>query len=302
MALRRACFTARRLPCSLTLPLSSPSHHLQRPGQTSQQLRALSITSAWADQRRPPSPPRYLPSDRHRREEEAKQFEESIDAETLRRVEARLSRRSNQKQWLLYALYAANTAVFVAWTYSTVLARQADDAASARKAHERINFMMNNFVRSEENDEKGRWWTNLTSAISQKNVLHLGINMYTMRIVGSYIVSAMPQVGLLSFAALCAGSTLAASAGAKLSNRLTGDHRPGLGSSGMLCGIASAATCAFPAQLGVNTAIWFAIDLGVLSTGGSAFSPLGHGAHLGGTVFGVLFYLVAIRRGRFPKM
>lgn len=285
ISLRRACFKARRLP--FALPLSSPSHHAQRTGHILQQLRAFNISSRLAARppRGQPAPPRHFPS------------EAELKAEQFAHKEA-----SNQKQGLLYALFVANTAVFVAWTYSKVLAHQANDPTSTRKAHQWIDFMQNNFIRSEENVRKGRWWTNLTSAISQENILHFGVNMWALRNAGSYIVMGMPQVGLLSFAALCVGSALAGSAGAQLSNTLTGDPRGGLGASGMLCGVMSAATCAFPQALGINTAIWFAIDLGVLSSGAAEFSPLGHGAHLGGTVFGVLFYLVAIRRGRFPRM
>ncbi|KAE9967022.1 hypothetical protein BLS_006629 [Venturia inaequalis] len=289
MSLRRVqvCFTARGF-----LPLSSPLHHVQRTGQIPQQLRAFRITSALANQRRPPTHPQYLPASKKKKVE---QHVEAIDAEILRSVQARFGRREIQKQGLLYALYVANAAVFIAWTYSTMMA-QRKDATAARKAREWEDFMQSNFTRSEKN----RWWTNLTSAISHQNIIHFAVNMYAMRNAGSYIVVGMPQVGLLSFATLCVGSTLAAGAGAQLSNRLTGDSRGSLGASGMLCGILSTATCAYPAELGMITALWFCFDLGVLSTGNAAFSPLAHGAHLGGTLFGLVYYLVAIRRGKFP--
>lgn len=289
MSLRRVqvCFTARGF-----LPLSSPLHHVQRTGQIPQQLRAFRITSALANQRRPPTHPQYLPASKKQKVE---QHEEAIEAEIVRSVQARFGRREKQKQGLLYALYVANAAVFIAWTYSTMMA-QRKDATAARKAREWEDFMLSNFVRSEKNG----WWTNLTCAISHNNIIHFAVNMYTMRNVGSFIVVGMPQVGLLSFAALCVGSTLAASAGAQLSNRLTGDTRGSLGASSMLCGILSAATCAYPAQLGVITAMWFCFDLGMLSTGGAAFSPIGHGGHLSSFLFGLVYYLVAIRRGKLP--
>ncbi|QDS77940.1 hypothetical protein FKW77_001300 [Venturia effusa] len=293
---RRICFTAPRLPLSF----SSPSHHLQRAGKPSQQLRAFKATSALRNVQGTHKPPRQSPSEAEPR---AQRQQNAIDEEANRNLLQGFKRQAKSKQALLYALIAANTAVFVAWQYGNLLQSQAgEDPTAMRKAHQWKEFMVNNFVQSEENVQKGRWWTYLTSAISQQGILHFGVNMFSLRNAGTFIVHALPQVSPLSFAALCLGSTLASAAAAQWSGRLTGDLRGGLGASGMLCGVMGAATCAFPQQLWVNTAIWFTFDLGILSTDLRYSSPLGHAAHLGGTVFGVVFYLAAIRRGKLPKM
>ncbi|TID14364.1 rhomboid-domain-containing protein [Venturia nashicola] len=249
----------------------------------------------------PPSPsPKHVLSDAERK---SRQDLVSIYTQALCRLEERYHQRRKQTQGLIYVLYAVNTAVFVAWMYSKIQAYQANDPTSTRKARQWRDFMEKNFMMSERNAREGRWWTNLTCAVSHQNPIHFAVNMFTMRNAASFVLVGMPQVGPLSFVALCVGSTLAAAAGSRLSSRLTagGDSRSSLGASGMLCGILSAATCAYPKQLGLITAAWFAFDLGMVSTGGSVFSPLGHGAHLGGTVFGVLFYVAAIRRSTFPR-
>ncbi|KAI7302326.1 hypothetical protein KC326_g9001 [Hortaea werneckii] len=78
-----------------------------------------------------------------------------------------------------------------------------------------------------------------------------------------------------------------------------------LGASGIVLGFGAAATCLapftsmsvmflpVPVPLWVLTAVYAAVDTYFLD---DARSPVGHSAHLGGTVFGAVFYLGFLRR------
>ncbi|KAI7153141.1 hypothetical protein KC349_g8550 [Hortaea werneckii] len=89
--------------------------------------------------------------------------------------------------------------------------------------------------------------------------------------------------------------------------RPVGVERPrsALGASGMVLGFGAAATCLapftsmsvmflpVPVPLWVLTVVYAAVDTYFLD---DARSPVGHSAHLGGTVFGAVFYLGFLRR------
>ncbi|RMX82851.1 hypothetical protein D0869_05753 [Hortaea werneckii] len=82
-------------------------------------------------------------------------------------------------------------------------------------------------------------------------------------------------------------------------------RRSALGASGMVLGFGAAATCLAPSTsmtvmflpvpvpLWMLTAVYAAVDTYFLD---DARSPVGHSAHLGGTVFGAVFYVGFLRR------
>jgi membrane associated rhomboid family serine protease len=216
--------------------------------------------------------------------------------------------RPESKSRLLWGIVAANTAVFVAWQYDK-LPNNAYHNPTIREIHRWKVFLAENFVLNLANIKKGHWWTVITAEFSHQQLFHYAFNMMTFVSFGQMIVHSMPHVGPLAFGGLCLGSILSASA-AFLLHSNGNDYRSGLGASGMVCGVLAAITCAapsarvaifgfIPCQMWMSTLAFFAIDAGVL--GLDIWSPIAHDAHLGGSVFGTLYYLLVMRRLRLPR-
>jgi membrane associated rhomboid family serine protease len=287
VSLRRACFGARRIPLSLALPSQRPA------------LIAFSSLRVLQSQK----PPRYFPT-------KQEQQQQPNDAEIAHvKFRQKYKRQENVKSSLVIAILAANTAVFIAWQYDK-LPNNIYHNPTTQEIHRWMDFMKDNFIRSSENIKKGYWWVDITSAFSHKNIGHFALNMMTFFSFSQLIVHGMPQVSPLGFGALCLGSILSASAAATYNSQAVGDSRGGLGASGMVSGVLTFATCAFPfmpvkllgfipCQMWMSTLGFFALDAGVVGSG--IWSPIGHSAHIGGSIFGTLFYLV-FTRGRRLKL
>lgn len=172
-----------------------------------------------------------------------------------------------------------------------------------------IAFMADNFLVSWSALTEGRPWTLLTSAFSHTSFFHLFINMYVLGGFGSTILSIFGKKRFLWFyllAGIC-GSLAHSLVSAFL---LHDPELPALGASGAIAGIVLLFSLLFPREklllLGFIplSARWGAlvvvgIDLYGLWTqmqGGGL--PIGHGAHLGGALVGVIYYLMLKRRAK----
>lgn len=209
----------------------------------------------------------------------------------------------------VWAIIGVNVAVFGAWRY-----------AIAKKDQKLLRGLTENFTTSLNNWKEGRVWTLVTSAFSHIQPMHLAFNCITFYAFGT-ILATVPAVGSGHIFALCMGSAIVGSY-AFIYRRLQKspasqksgwgpfttrreDHERGLGASGMVMGAGAAATCLrpftpmslmfipIPIPLWVLTLLYAGFDTYYLHS----HDAVGHDAHLGGSVFGALYYLAFLRRG-----
>lgn len=186
-----------------------------------------------------------------------------------------------------------NIAVFAAWFFSF--------------GQGFMPWMMENFTVSWNGLIEGRYWTLITSAFSHHSFFHLLLNMYVLRGFGQALKSVLGRPNFISFYLLAgiSGSFMHA----VLSATLIGTPEvPALGASGAIAGIILFYSLSFPQErlllLGIIPvkARWAALlivgldiwGLSAQTKGGGL--PIGHGAHLGGALIGVIYYFF-LRKG-----
>jgi len=170
-----------------------------------------------------------------------------------------------------------------------------------RKAMKRIREFEEDMVLSWRNIQEGRYYTILTSTFMHKEPWHLIINMMMLWSFGRTIVMIF---GMRKFGMLWVGSALAGGGSQLYYQRNAHRDQGAVGSSGSLCGLAATLACAAPfmkvrfiiipmslgtAMLGTTIGSIACIEQGWLQ-------GLGHADHLGGIVFGALFWLLVLRR------
>lgn len=172
-----------------------------------------------------------------------------------------------------------------------------------------IQFLNNNFLISWDHIRAGRYWTLITSAFSHQDLGHLAGNMFSLYAFGSVLMSA--GLSPLVFTSILLGSAVAGNIGFLYHDRQTrlqndGFRRRmhGLGASGAVLGVGTAAAMLFPTA----PMLLFGIvpcPLGVLLLGyvwydsyylSDPMSVTGHAAHLGGAAFGAAAYMLYLRR------
>jgi membrane associated rhomboid family serine protease len=202
-----------------------------------------------------------------------------------------------------------NTAVFGTWYY-----------ARSTKDSKLLQWLNENFTLSMVNYREGRYWTLLTSAFSHQNFVHFLFNMFAFNAFGS-ILAFVPGVGAGHIVSLCLGSAITGSfaflythgimdppSNSKVPNAIVGAGRiqfSALGASGMIMGAGLAATCLMPRApmsllfppvtlpLWALMGIYVGIDLYFL---GDVKSKIGHDAHIGGAVYGAMYYFGNLRK------
>lgn len=167
--------------------------------------------------------------------------------------------------------------------------------------HELLPWMMDQFTVSWVGLTAGRFWTLVTSAFSHHSFFHLLINMYVLQGFGYALKSVLGRSRFLFFYLLAgiSGSFMHALLSATL---IKTPELPALGASGAIAGIIIFFSLSFPRErlllLGLIPvgARWAAVMIVALDIWGlSAQSkggglPIGHGAHLGGALIGLLYY------------
>lgn len=168
-------------------------------------------------------------------------------------------------------------------------------------------WMAENFLVSWSLLKEGRWWTLLGSAFSQNMFVHLLVNMMVLNSFGSILEVSLGRWRFLMFY-LLAGifSSLTHSV---VSMYVLGEpDMPALGASGAIAGVILVFSLMYPKEklllfwvipmpALVGALIFVGLDLWGLSAqahGGGL--PIGHGAHLGGAAFGLIYYFLFIRR------
>jgi len=168
-----------------------------------------------------------------------------------------------------------------------------------RRAIEKIR---QNWILTPQNIREGRYYTMISSAFMHANVLHLGVNMYALWGFGA---GAIMVYGYPGFFGLYLSSAIAASAGQLLAYKWRGQEDSGVvGASGAICGLFAAFAFALPfhqmrlmfvpMEMITGLSVWTLFSIGGVQ--GLWAQNLGHGAHLGGTAIGVLWWFVVMRR------
>jgi rhomboid-like protein len=170
-------------------------------------------------------------------------------------------------------------------------------------------FMEQNFLVSWHGLADGRYWTLLTSAFSHTLFLHIFLNMFVLQSFGPVVQSVLgfKRFAMFYFAAAIISSFSHAAVSAFVVGK---PGLPALGASGAVSGVIILFSLMFPTQkillLGfipvpavVGGMIFIGLDLwGLWAQAEGGGLPIGHGAHLGGALTGILYFLVLLRQMR----
>lgn len=141
----------------------------------------------------------------------------------------------------------------------------------------------------------GQWWRVVTAGFLHGDLLHLGMNMFALVVLGRGLEALLGRSGRWLFPALYLGSLLGGSLGALL---LEFDI-PAVGASGAIFGLLGASV-SIPQRMGMGwngfgVAPWLALNL-VFTFAAQGIS---RGGHIGGLVAGLAIgYLLVPRLSR----
>lgn len=229
------------------------------------------------------------------------------------------------------AVLCTDVYIFARWHFRPKVDRDPNDKSGRPppedpvKLANHVKYMNDNWTVSLRNLREGRWWTMVTSAFSHGDLFHILCNMWGL--VQAYRVMKLIRFSTPRTIALGLGSAVAGSAVYlwERSTRPTAKERetPGVGSSAMITGMFAASAMAvpnlpmrfpivdYPFQLRTMVLAFAAFDVvglvwerleGMRQRKVHPLVDQGHSvayaAHLGGTVFGAVFYAVALRKYR----
>jgi membrane associated rhomboid family serine protease len=183
-------------------------------------------------------------------------------------------------------LIAVNLLVFVMW-------RRSDQSETS--------WMVRNFLVSWTALTEGRVWVLLTAVFSHNMLWHLLINMFVLNSFGSLLEQMMGRVRFLLF--FLSAGIISSLCHALVSLLILHDaDLPALGASGAIAGLVLLFALIFPKEklllFGIIPlpALWgalafVALDIwGLIAQSEGGGLPIGHGAHLGGALTGVIYY------------
>jgi membrane associated rhomboid family serine protease len=219
-------------------------------------------------------------------------------------------RESRAKSALIWTCIGLNSLVFLSWQAATSPASTQERRSKFQRVRKDLE---ENFLLSTRNLREGRWWTLVTSAFSHVGFGHFLFNMIAFHQLSQILkwvpgLKAGRHLGVLILGSAVSASTAFFIHGSTLPN---GDRRHGLGFSGVVSGVVTTAACVAPYQRMLFFGV-VPVPLWLLGLGYAAYdtyamdsgnSTVAHDAHVGGAVFGGLFYMVALRRfgGILPK-
>lgn len=156
----------------------------------------------------------------------------------------------------------------------------------------------------------GRVWTLITSVFSHNMFFHIFINMYAFYGFGMVLESVMGKKRFLCF--YLTSGLIASLAHCMVSYGLMGSPElPALGASGAVSATIMLFSLMFPHEkilllgfipMPAMTAAFLFVGLdvwGLISQTQGGDLPIGHGAHLGGALAGVVYYFLFYRRISF---
>jgi membrane associated rhomboid family serine protease len=205
------------------------------------------------------------------------------------------------KTAVVKVLLALNVIVFLAWLPADLY----DPADQLGR------FMAENFFVSREHLEEGQYWTLLTAEFSHREIWHLALNMMVLMNFGPVLVWRWGQRKFLVFYLIAA---MVASIGHVVVGGLIGRDTWALGASGAISGVLAAFAVLYPHHrillfgivplpAYIATILFVGLDVwGVVAQSSGGGLPIGHGAHLGGAAFGLVYSSYQKRRGpREPR-
>jgi membrane associated rhomboid family serine protease len=154
---------------------------------------------------------------------------------------------------------------------------------------------------------EGRYWTLLTSVFSHNMFLHLLINMLVLSSFGGLMEQVLGRWRFLLFY-LTAGIVASFTHAAVSAFYLGEPDLPAVGASGAIAGTVLLFSLMFPREkilalfviplpALVGALVFIGLDVwGLVAQAGGGGLPIGHGAHLGGSFTGILYYFLFIRR------
>lgn len=171
------------------------------------------------------------------------------------------------------------------------------------------DFMSDHFAISWAALTEGRWWTLVTSVFSHGHLLHLLFNMIVLQSFGGLMERVLGSFRFLRFY-LVAG-IFASFAHAWVSAFYIGDpDLRAVGASGALAGVVWVFSLLFPREkillFGlipvpalIGALLFVGLDIwGLTAQAGGGGLPIGHGAHLGGSLAGICYYIFFLRARR----
>ena len=198
--------------------------------------------------------------------------------------------KNNSASILIRNLILINLVVFLLWNVQTGIFWVPQ-------------MMIDHFLVSWTGLTEGRFWILVTSIFSHHQLWHLLMNMFVLYSFGRVVESVLGPRRFLKFY-LIAG-IISSLSHALVSRFLLNDASiPALGASGAISGVILLFALMFPKEklyvLGIVPlpAIWGAIlfvglDLwGLFSQFEGGGLPIGHGAHLGGALAGLIYYFM----------
>ncbi len=169
-----------------------------------------------------------------------------------------------------------------------------------------LQFMYNNFLVSYTAIADGRYWTLLTSVFSHNTIMHLLLNLFVLKSFGTVIEQILGTARFVTFY-LIAG-IFSSLCHALVSAYLLGElNLPALGASGAISGIVIIFCFLFPKEkillLGIvpvpayiGALLFIGLDVwGLVAQAEGGGLPIGHGAHLGGALVGIIYCFFFVR-------
>lgn len=175
-----------------------------------------------------------------------------------------------------------------------------------------FEFMAGNFLVSTMHLLFGRYWTLITSVFSHNMFFHLLVNMFAFYGFGLALEAIMGSRRFLIFY-LLAGIFGSLGHCFVSTYFLHNSSIPALGASGAVSGVILLFSLMFPREkiliLGIlpipaifGALLFVAFDIwGVFDQTRGGTLPIGHGAHLGGALFGLIYYFLIVKRKMRPS-
>lgn len=204
----------------------------------------------------------------------------------------------DNKSWVTKLIIVINVFVFLSWNFL-------DNQMNVN------SWMFRHFLVSWDGLMQGRVWTLITSVFSHNSLIHLFFNMYVLFNFGPIIETVLGTKSFIKFY-LMAGLVSSLTHVCVSAFLLEKPGLPALGASGSISGIILIFSLLFPRQILLlfglipiralyGALIFVGLDLwGLIMQSEGGGLPIGHGAHLGGALFGTYYYLKnksLVRRG-----
>lgn len=163
------------------------------------------------------------------------------------------------------------------------------------------SWMFRNFLVSWEGLTQGRVWILLTAVFSHNSFFHLFFNMYVLYNFGSILERTLGTKKFIKFY-LSAGILSSLAHTLVSTFLLDKPELPALGASGAISGLILVFSLLYPRQILLlfglipvralfGALIFVGLDLwGLLIQAEGGGLPIGHGAHLGGALYGIYYY------------